>query len=308
MITILSHVGDLPMVRAELNDVHVIPIPNDRPLDDLAHGQVLVTTMVGAKNLPDVLGRGVRWVHTVGTGVDRFPFDLIGDRQLSCSRGTTSDFIAEWVVAQLLAAAKRLPESWVTEPPARWGGEHQLGTLRNTSVAILGFGAIGVAVATRLAPFGCKMRALRRSATPSPVPDVQLVSSIDELVSDADHLVLAAPLTAATRGIVDRRVIGALKPGAHLVNVSRAELVEEADLRQALDDHQLGLASIDVSWIEPLPAGHWLYDHPRVHFSPHLSWSGPGVQDTMQQSFITNFHAWRDGRPLPDAVDLDRGY
>jgi len=122
-------------------------------------------------------------------------------------------------------------------------------------------------------PFGAKLRALRRSRDASAPAGVELVHSFDELLADADHLVIAAPLTEATRHIVNRDSLQRAKAGLHIVNVARGELVDQDALREALDSGQLSAASLDAVTPEPPPVGHWLYSHPRVRYSPHLSWS-----------------------------------
>ncbi|WP_182357268.1 NAD(P)-dependent oxidoreductase [Tomitella gaofuii] len=308
---VLSHVGDLPRfretMRAEGLDVEVTPIPQDGPIDPAAGGEVLLTPAQVAPNLDAVLARGVRWVHTVGTGIDTFSLGILDGRPLTVSRGATSVPIAEWVMAQILTAEKNLPQSWVTAPPERWGGA-ELGSLDGATVAILGLGATGIALAERALPFGAHVRALRRSGAPSPVAGVQVVRDTAELVDGADHVVLAAPLTADTAGIVDAGFLRRMKPGAHLINVARSGLVVDDDLKAALDSGALGLASLDVAPTEPLPAGHWYYRHPRVRFSPHSSWSGRGVWESIVDSFTGNYRRYAAGRQLEDVVDVSLGY
>ncbi|MFI5217170.1 MAG: NAD(P)-dependent oxidoreductase, partial [Candidatus Limnocylindria bacterium] len=99
-----------------------------------------------------------------------------------------------------------------------------------------------------------------------------------------------------------------VKPGVHLVNVARGELIDQDALRRALDDGRVGLASLDVAHPEPLPAGHWLYHHPRVRFSPHVSWSMPGAFDLLIEPFLENLRRFRSGEPLLHRVDLASGY
>ena len=304
---VISHVGALPGVAAALPGVEITPVPPDGPIDDAIEGEVLLTLMRGAPNLGEVLRRGVKWVHTVGTGVDEFPLHLLDGQVLTCSRGATSVPIAEWVLAQILAFEKKLPVAWVREPPEQWGSP-ALGTVEGRTIALLGLGSIGEAVARRALAFDAKVRALRRSDAPSPVRGVEIVRDVGSLVNDADHVVLAAPLTPATRRIVDPSFFDAMRPGAHLINVARAELVDEDALRSALDRGQLGLASLDVAPVEPLPRGHWLYTHPRVRLSAHVAWSGPQVWTAIEQSFIDNYERFRTGAVLANVVDVERGY
>ena len=116
---------------------------------------------------------------------------------------------------------------------------------------------------------------IRRRDAPAPVEGMELATDLAAAVADADHLVVAAPATAATHHMVDADVFAAAKPGLHLVNIARGSLVDQDALRRALDDGQVGLASLDTVDPEPLPAGHWLYGHERVRLTPHISWAGP---------------------------------
>ena len=99
-----------------------------------------------------------------------------------------------------------------------------------------------------------------------------------------------------------------MKRGVHLVNVSRGELIDQGALRDALDDGRVGLASLDVSVPEPLPAGHWLYSHPRVRLSAHTSWSAPRALDWLLDPFLDNLRRYLDGEPLDHLVDVELGY
>lgn len=101
----------LARVPHELPDVEVVTISDRDDLPPDLRGDVLVTYTWGAPNIAQVVQRGVRWIHTIGTGVDRFPFDVVGDRVLTCSRGASAVPIAEWVLAVMLAFEKRLPET-----------------------------------------------------------------------------------------------------------------------------------------------------------------------------------------------------
>jgi phosphoglycerate dehydrogenase-like enzyme len=313
VLRILSHVGRLEAITLppEIVDrVEIIPIPMEGELSEGLTGEVLLTSPTSVPNLADALSRGVRWVHLIGTGIDSFPVDLIGpDRILTNSRGLSAVPISEWVMACMLAFEKRLPDAWIHERPERWNiPASPLGTLHDKTLALLGLGGIGSAVAERSLPFAMRVKAMRRSDGPSPVEGVEMVRSVTELVADADHVVLVAPLTDATRGIVDRELFSAMKPGVHLVNVARGPIVVQDDLRVALDDGTVAMASLDTTDPEPLPPGHWLYDHPRVRLSPHTSWSFPGAFPAMFEVFAENLGRYLDDRPLLSVVDPADGY
>ncbi|MCZ6784439.1 MAG: NAD(P)-dependent oxidoreductase [Proteobacteria bacterium] len=308
MTRVLSHVplGLLKRIAEELPDVELEAVPEEGAIASNVEGDVLLTQAWGSPNLGDVVARGVRWVHAYGTGVNAFPFHELGGRPLTCSRGASAIPISEWVLAVMLAAEKKIPESWGVESPEQWNIA-SLGGLYERTLGLIGIGGIGQAVATRALAFGMRVLAHRRTAAPSPVPGVEIVD-LAALLAASDHLVIAAPVTDESRQLLNRETLARVKPGVHLVNVARGELVDQDALREALDDGRVGLASLDVVHPEPLPEGHWLYGHPRVRLSPHTSWSGPGALDRLIEPFIENLQRDRKGEPLLHLVDIELGY
>lgn len=297
----------LSRVSEEMPDVEVIEIPTEGDLPADATGSVLLTYAWGSPNLADVVARGVEWIHTIGTGVDRFPFDALGGTTLTCARGATAVPISEWVLAVMLAYEKRLPGAWITEPPERWN-RFDLGGLAGRSLGLVGLGTIAQAVATRALAFDMRVRAYRRTASPSPIAGVEVVTALPDLAAESDHLVVAAAATPATRHLVGSEVLAAVRPDSHFVNVARGSLVDQDALREALDAGRIACASLDTVEPEPLPEGHWMYTHPRVRLSPHLSWNQPGAVAQLFDSFLVNLRRWRAGDPLLHVVDVKLGY
>ncbi len=308
-LRVLTHlpVERLGPVRDAFPEVELLWVPGEGEPPPDATGEVLLTLPWGTPNLARVLERGVRWVHAIGTGVDGFPLDQLGGRPLTCSRGASALPIAEWVLAVMLAFAKRLPETWIHAPPERWSAA-SLDALSGRTLGLLGIGSIGAAVAVRALPFGMRVRALRRSDRPSPVEGVELLRDLDAVLADADHLVVALPATPRTRHLLGVRELARVKPGLHLVNVARGSIVDGDALRGALDDGRIALASLDTVDPEPLPAGHWMYSHPRVRLSPHVSWSMPGAFERFVACFVENLGGYLHGRPLAGLVDVAEGY
>ncbi len=249
----------------------------------------------------------IRWVHVLGAGTDGFPFEVLGDRTLSCSRGAGAPAIAEFVLAAILAFEKRLPETWITEPPVEWNSM-PLGAVEGRTVGIIGLGAIGTEVARRALAFGMVVTAIRRGTAPPPLDGVRMSADLPALLGCSDHLVVAAPATAATRHLLDDAAFSAAKRGMHVVNVARGSLVDQDALVRALDDGRLSRATLDVVDPEPLPAGHVLYRHPGVRLSPHVSWSSPLTGRRTISLFADNLARYRSGRELLGVVDVEAGY
>ena len=289
-------------------DITVVRIPLEGDLPAGIDGEVLLTYPWASPNLRLVLARGVRWVHALGTGVDAFPFHLLTGQTLTCSRGGSAVPIAEWVLAMMLAFEKQLPEAWIHSLPPNGWSRAALGTLSGRTLGLVGLGGIGKAVAQRALPFGMRVQAHRRSAAPSDIAGVEVVRSLPELVASSDHVVIAAPATPATRHLFNHDTFAAMKPGAHLVNIARGALVDQDALRVALDEGRVAMASLDAVDPEPLPEGHWMYTHPRIRLSPHISWSMPGAADVLIEPFVDNLRRYRAGEPLTGLVDVAAGY
>ena len=192
-------------------------------------------------------------MHAFSTGVDGFPFDVVGDRIFTCSRGAAAVPIAEWVMAMLLGHAKRLPESWISKPPEHWNIA-QLDVLAGRTVGLVGLGEIATAVAKRALAFDMHVVAFRRRRLPRrPVPRSRSCTSLTELLGRSDHVVIAAPATPETLPHDRRRRRSAsCKPGAHLVNIARGALVDQDALIDALDAGSCRVASLDTVTPEPL--------------------------------------------------------
>jgi phosphoglycerate dehydrogenase-like enzyme len=252
---------------------------------------------------------GVGWVQLTGTGVDSVPRAVFDGRVVTCARGASAVGISEWVLAAILSHAKRMPDVFLTEPPKHWNFPRSpFDRVAGSTLALVGFGGIGSAIARRALPFGMRVKALRRTSAPSDIEGVEIMADLDELLVDADHLVLAAPATPRTRHLVDDDALARVKRGVHLVNIARGALVDQDALRAALDDGRVGLATLDTVEPEPLPAGHWMYTHPRVRLSAHVSWYTPDLLRSAVDIFVDNLGRYRRGEPLLHVVDIGEGY
>jgi phosphoglycerate dehydrogenase-like enzyme len=304
---VISLIGPQIATRAAgaVPGTEVVAVPGDRPVDPQVTGDVLLAMprSPGLAGLPPT----IPWVHVFGTGVDGVPDEVFDGRVVTCSRGAGAVPISEFVLATMLAFEKDLPGVWVSEPPEHWSLA-RLGGLDGRRLAVLGLGGIGSAVARLGLAFGMEVRGLRRTGAPSAVPGVELVADPVSLVEGAHHVVVAAPSTPSTFHIVNADLLAAMPEGVHLVNIARGALVDQEALRHALDTGQVARASLDTCEPEPLPAGHWLYTHPRVRLSPHVSWSSPAMADRIVELFMDNLRARAAGQPLAGVVDPAERY
>jgi phosphoglycerate dehydrogenase-like enzyme len=323
----------------------------DGPLDEV---EVLLRGSLAAEVFDRILARAPHlvWVHSATAGVERVltPASRARGLVITNARGVFSQPIAEYVVAVILAVTRRLPELLELQRERTW--QPLVGTeLADRTVAIVGYGSIGRHLAALLAPFGCRILAVRRrpelglggteggeegeaeEAAPAgaagvdragpvgarggPTGGPRIAPRVDALVGpdaladvlrEADFVVLALPLTAATANLVDEARLALMKRGAWLVNVARAQLVDEVALRRALREGRLGGAVLDTFLDEPLPPTSPWWTTPNVIVTPHTSWSSGRVLDRSIELFCENLRRYASGQPLRNVVDPAAGY
>jgi phosphoglycerate dehydrogenase-like enzyme len=301
---------------ADLHDwlVRALPVGSRitrLPADDPWHGPEGASVLLVANGMLRHMPRsrpgwtlGLDWVHLRPTGVDDAPDWLFDVPHLTVSRGASAVAIAEYVLAAMLDFEKRFDVLRVADH-AGWTGR-DAGTLAGRTLGLVGFGEIGRAVADRARAFGMNICATTRTmgASIGGAPDVRLLP-LHELCAQSDHLVLCAPLTAATQGMFDATTFGFCRPGQHLVNVARGKLIEAEALREALEN-RLARATLDVWAPEPPPPGHWVYSHPRVVLTPHVASVGPATGARIQAILEHNLDAWVRGEPTALFGRVDR--
>lgn len=252
----------------------------------------------------------LEWVHVAAAGVDSLLFDELRDSPVTVTNahGAFDTPIAEFVLASILAQDKQLHRSERLQRERTW--QHRETALSaGRRVLVIGTGGIGRATARLLKAVGMEVMGAGRTARQD--PDFGTIIASDELaehVGWADHVVVIAPLTEQTRGLVGPAVLERMKPTAHLVNAGRGALVDEPALIEALQQGQIAAASLDVVSQEPLPGHSPLWDMDEVHLSAHMSGDVVGWRDTLSEQFERNLEARLAGRPLANEVDKHKGY
>lgn len=249
----------------------------------------------------------LRWVHLRSTGIDGAAPWLFDVPLVTASRGAQAIAIAEYVFAAMLDAAKQLPQARVSSPDG-WRG-HAQDSLVGKTLGIVGYGSIGAAVAQRALAFGMRVIGATRTQR-SPGSDGVALASLDAVLAAADVLVVATPLTAETRKMLDNTVFARMRQGVHLLNVGRGAVIDSDALRQALDDGTVGRASLDVFDPEPPPEGHWVYEYANVRLTAHCSSNAPVTEDQANLILRNNLSAFVRGHlgEMHGSVALERGY
>jgi phosphoglycerate dehydrogenase-like enzyme len=310
----LLHDGDLPPRMDEIEAAaQVRPTRAAELADALRGADVLLAWDFTSGALRSAWSGAdrLRWVHTASAGVDKVltPEVRSADVVVTNSRGVFETPIAEYVTGLVLVRAKDMVGTWRRQQRRQWEHRDTHSVVGRTAV-VVGVGPIGRAVGRMLSAVGLRVRGVGRSRRTSD-PDFGDVAAADELravVGGADYVVLVAPLTEQTRGMVDAEVLAAMPATAFLVNVGRGELVVERDLVDALRRGSIAGAALDVFENEPLPADSPLWDLPDVVVSPHMAADTVGWRDDLAALFLDNLRRWTADEPLRNVVDKRLGY
>jgi phosphoglycerate dehydrogenase-like enzyme len=256
---------------------------------------------------------GIKWIQLDIAGIENwFTAGLVdGSRIWTCAKGQYGVAVAEHAVALVLAACRRLGVH------ARAGGWSPVRgeLLCGKTVGVLGAGGIGQEAIRMLQPFGVRILALTEPGGPVPGADESLgPDRADYLLESSDIVVVAAPLTPRTRGMIGAAELDRIGPNGWLINVSRGGLVQTDALVSALTDHRIAGACLDVIDPEPLPSGHPLWRLPNALLTSHSAnnLGTAGQADAKRGAYARlveeNVRRYLEGRELIGAVSPGAGY
>lgn len=285
-------------------------MPRDELLARIANADALYSMLTDQVDVT-LLERAPRLVVVSNMAVGYDNIDVAACTARDVAVGNTPDVLTETVAdtafGLLIAAARRFGEGvdyirndqWKKwEPNLLWGNE-----VHGSTLGIIGFGRIGMAVARRAAGFNMRIivHSRRRTSRADQLGVVQV--DMDELLGRSDHVVVAVPLTDETTRIIDARALMAMKSTATLINISRGATVDTAALVTALRDGQIGAAGLDVVDPEPLPGDHPLVSLPNAFVIPHLGSSSARTRIAMANLAVDNIAQAFAGRPLRASVN-----
>ena len=300
--------------------VAITPVRYPQLLEAVTHGggrlgppaeaDVLVWTDPQAPDdLASVLvGSPARWVQLPFAGIESFEAQLDPRRTWTSAKGIYGPAVAEHALALMLAAARGL-HRWIRA--RSWAAPEVVPgrRLKASRVLIVGTGGIGRALGKLLEPLEPIIVAVNRSGTPmlgatSTVP----TALIGEVIGQADWVVLAAPLTAETYHLFDRKMLSAMNRQAWLINVARGKLVDTEALVQSLEHGGIGGAALDVTDPEPLPEDHPLWSFANVILTPHVANTWDMALPELAARVERNLLAFRGGTPMEGLVDPNLRY
>jgi phosphoglycerate dehydrogenase-like enzyme len=248
-------------------------------------------------------GPALRWFQTVAAGNEGFEANGVPPyMEVTSSGGHSAPVVAEHALALLLAAAHCVPDFARNVEKGVWDRSFspRFRSMFGKTAVVVGLGRIGLEIAKRLRAFDMRLIGVTRSGTPKPgIDSCFAIADFKKALAEADAVMLAAPLTAQSQGLMGAAEFAALKPGAYLVNIARGGLIDQAAFRQALVDGRLAGAGIDVTTPEPLPAGDPLWTAPNLILSPHTAGGGSAESPKRLAAAVRqNLENFIAGKPL----------
>jgi phosphoglycerate dehydrogenase-like enzyme len=265
------------------------------------------------------LAQNLHWVHTPTAAVHQllFPELVNSDVILSNAREVHGPVVAELVIAVMFALAKKIPQAVRLQQKHAWGKSAiwndgpRPREIAGATVGLIGVGGIGRTVARMASALGMRVIAVRErpeKEKPQGVEAVYAPAQIDELLSQSDFVVVAAPLTETSRGLINADRLAAMRPDAYLINVGRGPHVDEAALADALRNRRIAGAALDVFDQEPLPAESPLWDLENLLITPHTGSLTEKLWQRHYQVFSENLRRYLGSEPLLFVVDKRKGY
>jgi len=292
------------VVRAGANDLKALR-------DGLKDADVAILQIL----LPpeEIKGPNLRWLHITHAGVDRVARPEIIERgiRVSGSAGYSVETLAEHALFFMLSLTYRSADLLESQRRSAWekAGRENLRSLYGATVGIIGLGYIGQALAVRCSALGMRVVGYRRSSGSVPAVDhvycTKDEAGLDDLLAEADYVVLALPLTNASRNLINARTLKLMKRSAYLINIARGGVVDETALIETLNAGDIAGAGLDVFCQEPLPADSPLWALPNVLITPHTS---PKERDRDQRAvdlICENIRRYRSGDPLRNEMTED---
>jgi phosphoglycerate dehydrogenase-like enzyme len=281
-----------------------------------ADATIILSWSLAGQLLRDVfaLCPKARWVHSRSAGLETvlFPELVASPVTLTNGRGVFSQSLGEFALGAILYFAKDFRRMNRNQEAGRWE-PFDIVEIAGQTVGILGYGDIGRAVATRVRAMDMRVLAVKRQR-PSPGHADPLVNRIFppaglmEMLAQSDYVVVAAPLTDETRGMIGERELQAMKPSAVVINLGRGPVIDEAALVRALTEKRIKGAALDVFDTEPLPDGHAFYSLENVLLSPHCADHTPDWVEQGMRFFLAQFERFSQGKQLENVVEKGQGY
>jgi D-2-hydroxyacid dehydrogenase (NADP+) len=264
------------------------------------------------------LAKNLKWLHSTAAGVAQLMYPELRESGIVVTNpsGIFSVPMAEHTMGLLVALARNFPDSLRYQDNSRWSQQElwdkpqRLTELNGKLLLIVGYGSIGRELARRAHAFDIRVWGVTRSGKGdlTYAEKIVPVAQLDDVLPQADYVVVAAPETHETAQLMSAARIAKMKRGARLINVGRGSLLDEAALLRALESGALAGAAVDVTATEPLPPESPLWKAPNLFITPHTSAVSDRLWIRQADVLVQLLERWFDGRELFNQVDFSRGY
>jgi D-2-hydroxyacid dehydrogenase (NADP+) len=253
----------------------------------------------------------LKWVHALAAGVDRllFPEFVASDIILTNSSGVHPVPISEHVLGLMLLFTRKLQTSVKNQLHKKWERPHPVELYKKT-VGIIGFGSIGERIGSVCMCMGMYVIGIKNNAdnTTENAHEIYPPDKLDDLLTRSDFVVVALPLTDATKHYITYKELSLMKNTAYIINISRGKTIDQQDLITALQENIIAGAGLDVFEEEPLPDNSPLWDMDNVIITPHYAGSTPVYFDRAIDIFCENLQKFLNNEPMINVVDKEKGY
>jgi phosphoglycerate dehydrogenase-like enzyme len=304
-------------IRARWPEMRVVHLPGyDNLESELPDADIFIGFTVRPAQL--ALARKLKWIHATAAAVTQLMYPELRQSgiEVTNASGIHSIPMSEHILGMLIALARRFPDCFRDQQQRRWAPQELWDApvrpreLHGQTVLLIGFGAVGRAVAKVVRPLGMRVWAVTRSGhgDENLAGKIFPVSKLCEALPQADFVILAAPETPETNQMMGEREFAQMKSSAYFVNVARGSLLDEAALIEALTRHTIAGAAIDVASQEPLPPESPLWKADNLFITPHVSAVSDRLWERQGDLVVENLERWFSGRELVNRIDLARGY
>lgn len=302
----------------DFSQIEIVHLRNyDGVEDELRDSEIVFTISLRPEQF--AVAQKLRWIHAPAAAVDQLliPALVKSDVVVTNAREVHGPVVAEHVIALIFALAKKIHQAVRLQQKHAWGQDRLWNEmprpreLSGATLGLIGLGNIGSEVAKRASALGMRVIASREHAhneKPTGVDEVVNSDQVDWILGQSDFVVLAAPLTPGTRGLVNAARLAAMKPDGCLINVGRGPLVDENALADALRNRRIGGAALDVFEQEPLPSDSVLWDLENLLITPHTAALTEKLWQRHYELFSENLRRYLSEEPLLGVVDKQKGY
>ena len=304
-------------LRAEFSQIDVVQLPNyDRITEEIADAELAIAWSLRGDQI--AAAKKLRWIHSTAAAVHGLMTAELqaSDIIVTNARAVHGPVVAEHAMSLVFAMAKRLPEAARYQAQRHWAQQEICETvprpreIKDATIVIVGFGSIGTSLAKLAKALSMRVVGVREHPSKgSELADAMYsFDDINSAIRQGDFVVLATPVTATTRHLMNADRLAHLKADAYLINVGRGVLIDEEALQHALRANRFAGAALDVTTVEPLPPDSPLWTMDNVFITPHTAGYAEKMWERHYVSYTENLRRYLAGEPLLWIVDKNAGY